>query len=75
MGDLNTAGRGWVDPLGVPSAEAMVTVGRVAIFEVIVNGSGLVVAGTDEVQNGISEENLAHCGKTRAESPRSPRSS
>lgn len=66
MGDLNTAGRGWVDPLGVPSAEAMVTVGRVAIFEVIVNGSGLV-ADTDEVQNRISEENLAHCGKTRAE--------
>lgn len=70
MGDLNTAGRGWVDPLGVPSAEAMVTVGRVAIFEVIVDGSGLVVvAGTDEDQNRISEENLAHCVKTRAQSP------
>lgn len=35
----------------MPSAEAMVTVGRVAIFEGIVDGSGLVIiAGTDEVQ-------------------------
>jgi len=31
IGDLNTAGRGWVEPLGDPSAEAMVTVGRVVI--------------------------------------------
>lgn len=31
IGALNTAGSGWVDPLGVPSCEAMVTVGRVAI--------------------------------------------
>lgn len=39
----------------MPSAEAMVTVGRVAIFEVIVDGSGLVVvAGNDKVQNPIS---------------------
>jgi hypothetical protein len=34
IGALNTAGRGCVDPLGVPSCEAMVTVGRVAIFAV-----------------------------------------
>ena len=35
----------------MPSAEAMVTVGLVAIFEGIVDGSRLViVAGTDEVQ-------------------------
>lgn len=32
MGDLKTAGRGCVDPLGVPSAPAMVTVGRVVMF-------------------------------------------
>lgn len=32
MGDLKTDGSGWVDPLGLPLAEAMVTVGRVAIF-------------------------------------------
>lgn len=31
IGDLNTAGKGWVCPLGVPSPLAMVTVGRVAI--------------------------------------------
>lgn len=33
IGDLNTAGRGCVFPLGVPSPLAMVTVGRVAIVE------------------------------------------
>ena len=32
IGDLKTAGRGCVDPLGVPSAPAMVTVGRVVMF-------------------------------------------
>lgn len=32
IGDLKTAGSGCVDPLGVPSAPAMVTVGRVVIF-------------------------------------------
>ena len=31
IGDLKTAGRGCVDPLGVPSAPAMVTVGRVVM--------------------------------------------
>lgn len=55
MGDLNTAGRGWVDPLGVPSAEAMVTVGRVAIFEVIVDGSGYVVVAGD-LRNSNSDK-------------------
>lgn len=35
IGDLKTAGRGWVEPLGLPSAEAMVTVGLVAIVEKI----------------------------------------
>jgi len=33
---LNTAGSGCVDPLGVPSCEAIVTVGRVAIAAVAV---------------------------------------
>lgn len=33
IGDLNTAGSGWVFPLGVPSPLAMVTVGRVAIIK------------------------------------------
>lgn len=36
IGDLNTAGRGWVCPLGVPSPLEMVTVGRVAIVEMVV---------------------------------------
>lgn len=36
IGDLNTAGRGWVSPLGVPSPLAIVTVGRVAIVETAV---------------------------------------
>lgn len=35
IGDLKTAGSGCVDPLGVPSALAMVTVGRVVIFAVL----------------------------------------
>ncbi len=34
IGDEKTAGRGWVEPLAVPSAEAMVTVGRVVILTV-----------------------------------------
>ncbi len=33
---MNTAGSGCVDPLGVPSCEAIVTVGRVAIAAVAV---------------------------------------
>ncbi len=37
IGALNTAGSGWVDPLGVPSCEAMVTVGRVAILAAVVS--------------------------------------
>ena len=37
IGALNTAGNGWVDPLGVPSCEATVTVGRVAILAVVVS--------------------------------------
>ena len=37
IGALNTAGSGWVDPLGVPSCEAMVTVGRVAIPAAVVS--------------------------------------
>ena len=36
IGTLNTAGSGCVDPLGVPSYEAMVTVGRVAILLTVV---------------------------------------
>lgn len=32
MGALKTAGSGCVEPLEVPSAEAMVTVGRLAIL-------------------------------------------
>ena len=36
IGALNTVGKGWVDPLGVPSCEAMVTVGRVAILAAVV---------------------------------------
>ncbi len=35
IGDLKTAGSGCVDPLGVPSALAIVTVGRVVIFAVL----------------------------------------
>ena len=31
IGALKTAGSGCVDPVGVPSCEAIVTVGRVAI--------------------------------------------
>ena len=37
IGALNTAGSGWVDPLGVPSCEAMVTVGRLAILPAVVS--------------------------------------
>ena len=37
IGALNTAGSGCVDPLGVPSCEAMVTVGRVAILIAVVD--------------------------------------
>ena len=33
MGDLNTAGSGWLWLVGLPSAPAMVTVGRVAIVQ------------------------------------------
>ena len=36
---MKTAGRGCVDPLGVPSCEAIVTVGRVAIAAVAVMSS------------------------------------
>ena len=36
IGALNTAGSGWVDPLGVPSCKAMVTVGRDAIAAAVV---------------------------------------
>lgn len=35
IGDLKTAGSGCVDPLGVPSAFAIVTVGRVVIFAML----------------------------------------
>ena len=35
IGALNTAGRGWVEPLGVPSAPAIVTVGRLVILAVV----------------------------------------
>lgn len=34
IGDENTAGRGCVEPLAEPSAEAMVTVGRVVMLVV-----------------------------------------
>ena len=33
IGELKTAGRGWVDPLAVPSAEMMPTVGLEDILE------------------------------------------
>ncbi len=32
MGDLKTSGRGWLDSLALPSAEMMVTVGRLAML-------------------------------------------
>ena len=41
MGALKTAGRGCVEPLGTPSCVAMVTVGRVAIFAVVLMLSSL----------------------------------
>lgn len=43
IGALNTAGSGCVDPLGVPSCEAIVTVGRVAIVAVFVEMGGTIL--------------------------------
>ena len=37
IGALKTAGSGWVDPLGVPSCDAIVTVGRLAISPAVVS--------------------------------------
>ena len=36
IGALNTAGSGWVDPQGVPSAPAIETVGRLVIFAALI---------------------------------------
>ena len=47
IGALNTAGSGWVSPLGVPSAEAMVTVGRVVILGDILKASSMSVFVVD----------------------------
>jgi hypothetical protein len=41
MGEVKTVGRGWVAPEGLPSAVAMVTVGRDAI--VVDKFAGVVV--------------------------------
>lgn len=52
IGDLNTSGSGCVDPVGLPSAEAMVTVGRVAIALTLLSSTSIdscVVAGGDQV--------------------------
>lgn len=60
IGALNTAGSGCVDPLGVPSCEAMVTVGRVAIVAVVV----WLLAGFVVVWNSAKARFM--CGPRRA---------
>lgn len=52
IGDEKTAGSGWVEPLAEPSAEAIVTVGRVVILRIFATPEMLILKGNccgDEV--------------------------
>ena len=59
MGTLNTSGIGCVKPDGFPSAPAIVTVGRVAIVE-IVDGHVVVVDFGQDIPH-----TFRHCGSRR----------
>jgi hypothetical protein len=59
MGALKTAGSGCVAPLGLPSGEAMETVGREAIVSCwLVDDEGVVVSGSRFVEIDRRRRNI-----------------
>ena len=53
IGALNTAGRGWVEPEGLPSPEAMVTVGRVVMMKCDVKIVGVLELNLNYLSRGL----------------------